>query len=106
MGAPALSSNWTSATPPQIAALINVESAKIVFWINTGALRAINIAEAADGQRSRWRVLRQDWETFLAGRANDAPALEPGRRGRKTLPKAVSRAGKRGPKHQSVAGAK
>jgi len=44
-------------TPPQVAKLLAVKHDKILSWIRTGELRAINLA-ARQGGRPRWRISR------------------------------------------------
>lgn len=43
-------------SPPQLAALWGVSRHKIIGWIRSGELRAINAATNADGERPRYLV--------------------------------------------------
>ncbi len=75
--------NWARETVPETATLTVTEAAKllrisrnkVLGWINSGRLRAIN---AAMGQgRPRYRITRADLEGFLDGRTrqcNGKPA--------------------------------
>lgn len=60
---------WLS--PPEGAEEIAVAAEKVVGWINSGELPAVNVATKVGG-RPRWRIRRIDWEEFLARRANGA----------------------------------
>ena len=53
-------------TPPQVAKQLAVNVHKIHAWIAAGQLRAINLG---DRSRPRWRILPEDLEVFLSGRA-------------------------------------
>lgn len=68
---------WLS--PPALArrARINVE--KILHWIATGELTAIDLSTDR-AQRPRWKIRPEDWEEFCQRRANgEAPKPKPGR---------------------------
>ena len=55
-------------TPNDLARRYAVNVRKILAWINSGQLRAINLA--ADGSNSpRWRILRDDLRAFENRRA-------------------------------------
>jgi len=72
--------SWLS--PPQIAKQLGIDPAKIIAWINSGQLNAINVAENLAG-RPRYRVSSQALEDFLRRRST-SPAPQPVRR-RKAL---------------------
>ncbi len=59
-------------TPPEIAKQMRVTPAKIINFIRSGELAAINVAERAGG-RPRWRISQQSLDAFLASRANRRP---------------------------------
>ena len=66
-------------TPPQAARLIGVRKSKVIAWIRSGELHAINTATNPFGQ-PRWKIPLPNWEAFLAGRSNSKPAPKPVRR--------------------------
>tara|TARA_A100001391_G_scaffold193970_1_gene169838 strand:- start:99 stop:329 length:231 start_codon:yes stop_codon:yes gene_type:complete len=55
-------------TPPQAAKLLRVHPDKVVAWINSGELVAMNLATDPNGLRPRWRIARTELEKFLAKR--------------------------------------
>jgi len=58
-------------TPPQIAAQLGVKPDRVLRWIRTGVLSAINLS---DGRlRPRFRVAPSDLEIFLSTRRVAAP---------------------------------
>ncbi len=58
----------TKVTPPQLAARLGVSATKIVAWIRSGELRAINAATKAGG-RPRWLIDEADIAAFEARRS-------------------------------------
>ena len=71
-------------SPPALARILAVKPSKVLGWIDTGELRAVNIAENRTG-RPRWKILPEHLNEFLAGRSNeDAPSPRPRRRQRQT----------------------
>lgn len=66
-------------TPPEIAKLLRVRESKVLGWIRSGRLPAINVS---DGQRPRYRVRRADLDAFLAGQVV-VPVSRPVRRERR-----------------------
>lgn len=60
-------------SPPAVAERLGVSPAKILNWIDSGELKAINVAASSRGQRPRWRITPEALAAFEAGRAN-APA--------------------------------
>ncbi|MEX2214006.1 MAG: helix-turn-helix domain-containing protein [Phycisphaeraceae bacterium] len=59
-------------TPPQVAEALGVNPTKIIDFIRSGELRAVNLARR-ESRRPRWRILRTDLETFIAGRSSQRP---------------------------------
>lgn len=51
-------------TPPQIAAELAIDVSKVLAWIHSGQLVAVNVAENATG-RARWRIAQAEFEAFL-----------------------------------------
>lgn len=83
--------SWLS--PPQIARDRGVKPAKVLAWIASGELAAVNHAESALG-RPRWRVSREALEAFDRVRSNRAGQLPAGstasrRRGRRSNPEVI-----------------
>ncbi len=66
-------------TPPEVAALLRIRESKILGWVRSGRLPAINVSE---GQRPRYRIARAALDAFLQQRAV-APAVPPARRQRR-----------------------
>jgi excisionase family DNA binding protein len=58
-------------TPPEIAKLLRVSSEKVLGWIRKAELTAINVG---DGNRPRYRVRREDLDSFLGSREVQPPA--------------------------------
>lgn len=58
-------------TPPEIAKLLRVSSEKVIGWIRKAELTAINVGE---GSRPRYRVRREDLDSFLRSREVQPPA--------------------------------
>jgi hypothetical protein len=69
-------------TPPQLGRLWGLDPNKIIRWILSGELRAINAAARASG-RPRYLIDRADIAAFEHQRAVGAPQRAP-RRKRKT----------------------
>jgi hypothetical protein len=60
-------------TPPQVAARLRVNVHKVLTWINSGRLRALNISTGHE--RPRYRIAECDLLVFLDSLAvNPAPA--------------------------------
>jgi hypothetical protein len=55
-------------TPPQVAAQYGIHADKVLAWIRTGELRAVNVAIRPNGKRARWRIDPADLALFEAGR--------------------------------------
>jgi len=60
-------------TPPEIAKRFGVSRAKVLAWITSGELRAIDCS-TRQGARKRWRIDAADLAEFEAARANRQPA--------------------------------
>lgn len=71
-------------TPPTIAKLYVVSPDKVLAWIRSGELRAINVVSKAGG-RPRYRVSAADLAAFEAARA--AVPARPTRPSRQRKPK-------------------
>ena len=54
-------------TPPQIAELLGVSHDKVLVWIRSGELSAINLATCL-GERPRWHIAPADLDSFLEAR--------------------------------------
>lgn len=67
-------------TPPEVRALLGVAHDKVLGWIHSGELRAVDLSTTR-GQRPRWRISQQALEDFLSRRAA-SPAPKPRRRRR------------------------
>jgi hypothetical protein len=61
-------SGRTKITPPQMAREYGVEPAKIISWIKSGELRAIDASEHRN-ERPRYLIDRADIAEFEAARA-------------------------------------
>lgn len=59
----------TKLRPPEIAQRFGVDVKKVLAWIHSGELRAINAAEKADGDKPRFLVDVADLEEFERRRA-------------------------------------
>lgn len=60
-------------TVPELARAERIGETKIRAFIESGELRAVNLALRA-GQRPRWKIAADDWHAFLARRSNAATA--------------------------------
>jgi hypothetical protein len=68
-------------TPPQLARLLGIDSSKVLAWIRSGQIDAINIATRPDG-RPRWVITPDAYATFR-NRRSSRPVPPPTRRRRK-----------------------
>ena len=73
----------STITPPELAKRYRVNVDKILAWIRSGELPAINIASKPGG-RPRWRIRESDIELFEARRSAVAPAKKTRRRRRRS----------------------
>ena len=55
-------------TPPQVSALLGIGHKKILAWVHSAELRAVDLS-ATRGKRPRWRVSRQALDDFLSCRS-------------------------------------
>ena len=64
-------------TPPQIAEQLGIDEHKVLDWIKTCELVAVNVG---NGKRQpRWRVSAEALDAFLAGRTSQPPTPKPPR---------------------------
>jgi hypothetical protein len=80
---PAGRSTRRKVTPPQYARQLGVDTAKVLKWIRSGELRAID-ASTTRGSRPRYLIDVADILTFEAGRSVQPPTPRPQRRRRQT----------------------
>lgn len=59
-------------SPPQLAKIWGIKPDKILAWIASGELRAINMATRRDGQ-PRWRIEASEAERFKLSRSSSPP---------------------------------
>lgn len=71
-----------ATTPPAISKQLVVHVGKVLGWIQSGELRALNVG---NGNRPRWRIMPDDLQAFLDRRAAQ-PAAKTTRRRRKPDP--------------------
>ena len=74
-----------ASTPPVVARQLGVDAHKVLRWIASGELRAVNVG---DGTRPRWRIMADDLRAFLDRRAAQ-PAAKQARRRRKVDPAVI-----------------
>lgn len=65
-------------TPPQIRKELSVSHDKVLAWIRSGELHAVDLSTVQNG-RPRWHIARADLEAFLSRRAA-TPTPKPARR--------------------------
>lgn len=58
-------------TPPEIARERGIRVSKVLLWIATGELEAVNFA-SRPGRRPRWRVRAESLTVFERNRSNKA----------------------------------
>lgn len=56
-------------TPKEVAAALGVKIDQVILLINSGELKAVNIAKPG-ALRPRWKIRKSDWEAFEAQRMN------------------------------------
>lgn len=71
------------ATPKDYAVKLGVDVGKVLAWIHSGELRAIDISQTRGG-RPRWRIPQQAIVDFETARSTRPPA-KPVRRRRKQI---------------------
>jgi len=74
---------WT--TPPALARQLGVAVDKVLAWIRSGELRAINVA-ARTSNRPRWRIPPEAIESFLAARVAGPVLSQPRSRRKQQRP--------------------
>jgi excisionase family DNA binding protein len=72
-------------TPPEVAALLRCRQSKVLTWIRSGRLAAVNLSESA---RPRYRIAQSALDEFLAGKAV-TPVVKTVRRQRREIPRYV-----------------
>lgn len=83
--APATSeSRWL--TPPAVADQLGIDPSKVIAWIGSGTLVAVNVAQGTGG-RPRWRIAPSELQAFLL-RRQSRPSVQLQRR-RKDTPEAI-----------------
>ena len=60
-------------TPPEYARRLGICEDKVLHWIQSGELQAINAAKKANGKRPRWRISLQEIKRFEAARTTAPP---------------------------------
>jgi len=76
-----LANGIETLTPPEIArGRYGCKVDKVLDWIKSGELRAINIAQDPNGERPRYRVYLSDLEDFERRRASAPLPQTPQRR--------------------------
>ena len=63
----------TKVTPPELARQWGIDVAKVLKWIKSGELRAVNLATTRTG-RPRYAIDQADMAIFEASRAVQPPA--------------------------------
>ena len=75
-----IATNERMLTPPQVARRYGVKAERVIGWIRSGELRAINVASKAS-RRPRFRIDPADLTVFENGRlAATAPKITRRRR--------------------------
>jgi len=70
-------------TPPQVAKMVGVKSDKVLYWIHSGQLQAVNLAQK-EGGRPQYAVTPADLDIFKTRRSTRA-APKPRRARRESL---------------------
>lgn len=74
-----MSDEWT--TPPQYAESRGVNVRKVLWWIETGELQAVNFATKRSG-RKRWKLSQESIAAFEQARTNHGKSATPAKRRR------------------------
>ncbi len=64
-------------TVPRAAELLGTDTDKVLNWIHSGELEAVNIATNRNGKRPRWRVAESALGKFLLARRHPASTQAP-----------------------------
>ncbi len=78
--------NRQKISPPTLAKMWGVSADKIVGFIRSGELKAIDVSSDRESVRPRYLIDRADIEAFELSRAVVAPAPKPKRRRRRRDP--------------------
>ncbi len=70
--------DWVS--PPVIARELGINAGKVIEWITSGELKAVNLSNRT---RPRWRISREDFDDFLRRRSNADHRKEPSPRAKR-----------------------
>ena len=68
-------------TVAEAGELLGVASEKVLRWIASGDLRAVNVAQKIT-TRARWRIKREDLDSFIASRSTTPRPKSPPRQRR------------------------
>lgn len=68
--------------PADVAKRYGVAVQKVLAWIASGELRAVNVATSARGARPRWSIQPDDLDAFEATRRTQPAPAKPPRRKR------------------------
>jgi hypothetical protein len=72
--------------PQDIARALGIGHAKVLLWIQTGELKAINVSTKPTN-RPRYKIRQEDYAAFLAGRETHRFVPATRKRGGKIKPK-------------------
>ena len=61
-----------SFTVAEVAMFLRTDQGKILAWIKSGELIAVNIARSTAKSRPRWRIMEEDFQAFRAARVSTA----------------------------------
>jgi excisionase family DNA binding protein len=70
-------------SPPQYAKQLGIQAEKVLRWIRSGELKAVNVAQNSGVGRPRWRISAQEIQRFELSRSNTSPPQRPRRARRK-----------------------
>lgn len=88
-------------TPPELAARWGISPDKILFWIQSGELRAIDASLLPGRGRPRYLIDEDDIEAFERGRQVAPPLPQPARRRKPATPPGFVRHFRSGKEAQS-----
>lgn len=71
-------------TPPDVARELGVEVHKILAWIHSGKIKAVNLALEIGG-RPRWKIHQSEIDQFLEARTTQVQPAKPSRRRRRSM---------------------
>ncbi len=66
----------TYRTVRYIAESLGIDQSKVLHWIHSGQLAAVDVSERPGG-RPRWRISDDAWQAFLAARSNQSRPTPP-----------------------------